>query len=198
MWRAAVAVARVGPAANVNAQVLNLKNAGADVVYIQATPTHAASAIKFAAQQGWKPQFVISEVNFDVTVIRLAGADVMEGVVSGGYTKLPDDTSDPDVQKHHEFLKKYVPGVEPQGFSVYGHSVAELMVEILKKTGRNLTRESAIKAAESIRDFKCSLCLAPINMSEKDHAAFEGLRLGRVQNGKWVYFGDYINFETTK
>ena len=185
-------------APNLNSQVLNLKNAGADVVYLQVTTANAASAIKFAKQQGWSPQFVMSYVNFDQQAISLGGADTMEGVVSGAYLKLPEDTSDPGVQKHHEILKKYAPGVQPAGFTVSGQAVAELMVEVLKKAGKDLTRESIIKAAESIRDFRCSVCTAPVNMSEKDHAGVEGLRLGKVQGGKWVVFGEFIDFETTK
>jgi branched-chain amino acid transport system substrate-binding protein len=185
-------------ATNLNAQVLNLKNAGVDVVYSFGTPALTAAALKFAKQQGWNAQWVISAVNFDASTIKLAGADVIEGVVSGGSFKLPEDVDDPEVKKHIEFLKKYAPGVEAGTFTIFGQSMAELWVEVLKKAGRNLTRESVIKAAESIKGFKCSLCLGTINMSDKDHAPIEGMRLGQVKNGRWVYISDYVDFETTK
>ena len=185
-------------AANLNAQVLNLRNAGAELVFSVSLPTQTANAIKFAKQQGWSPQWVISEVNADPVVIRLAGADVMEGVITGGYLKLPDDPDDPDVKKHLDLLKKYAPDVQPGGNSVYAQSNAELMVEVLKKAGKDLTRESALKAAAQIRDFKCSLCLAPINMSDSDHLAIEGMRIAQAKNGRWTFVTEYINYETTK
>lgn len=185
-------------ATNLNAQVLNLKNAGVDVVYSFGTPALTAAALKFAKQQGWNAQWTISAVNFDATTIKLAGADVIEGVVSGGSFKLPEDVDDPDVKKHAELLKKYAPGVEPGTFTIYAQSMAELWVEVLTKAGRNLTRESVLKAAEGIKGFKCSLCLGTISMSANDHAPIEGMRLGQAKNGRWVYISDYVDFESTK
>jgi ABC-type branched-subunit amino acid transport system substrate-binding protein len=179
-------------ATNLNAQVLNLRNANVDLAVCICLPTHTAAAIKFAKQQGWSPQWIVSEVNADPVVIRLAGADVMEGVITNGYLKLPDDPNDPDVQKHLDLLKKYAPDVQPGGNSVYAHAAAEVFVELLKRTGANLTRENLIKTANDFKDFKCSLCLAPVSMSNNDHLTIDGSRIAQVKNGRWQFISDYI------
>jgi ABC-type branched-subunit amino acid transport system substrate-binding protein len=203
-FKAAVgSAARVGPeesyevtTTNLNAQVLNLKNAGVDVVYAVTLPPFTASAIKFAKQQGFTPQWIISEVNTDPQTIKLAGADVMEGVLANGYLKV--DESDPAVQAHIAFMQKRLPEMQWGGNSLYAQTAAELAVEMFKRAGRDLTPQSLIAAAESMRDWRASLSLGPINLSKTDHTAIEGSRIAQVKNGQWVLVGDYINFESTK
>jgi branched-chain amino acid transport system substrate-binding protein len=180
---------------NLNAQVLKLKDSGAEVVFGATLPPFSASAIKFARQQGFNPQWVISEVNADPQTIRLAGADVMEGVITDGYLKV--DENDPAVQAHIAFMKKYLPESQWGGNSLYAYTAAEVTVELLKRAGRELTRESFVKAAQEMRDFTPTLGLAPINMSATDHFAIEGSRMSQAKNGNWVYIGDYVNFEST-
>jgi branched-chain amino acid transport system substrate-binding protein len=72
------------------------------------------------------------------------------------------------------------------------------MVETLKRAGPDLTREKLVDAAESIRDWTCSVCLTPVNMSPTDHRPFEVEQYDKVEGGKWVAFGELVDFETTK
>jgi hypothetical protein len=79
----------------------------------------------------------------------------------------------------------------------YGMTVAELFVQALKNAGPDLTRESIVEGAESIRDFCCLACLAPANLSPTDHRVSEGMWFERVENGQWVRFGDVVSYEST-
>jgi hypothetical protein len=54
-----------------------------------------------------------------------------------------------------------------------------------------------VEGAESIRDFCCLGCLAPVNLSPTDHRASETLWFERVENGKWVRFGEPVSYEST-
>jgi hypothetical protein len=71
------------------------------------------------------------------------------------------------------------------------------MVKALKNAGPNLTRESLEDGAEAIRDWCCSVCIVPVNLSPTDHRPFEVEVYNRVENGKWVEFGEPISFEST-
>jgi hypothetical protein len=71
------------------------------------------------------------------------------------------------------------------------------MVKSLENAGPNLTRESLIEGAEAIRDFCCTFCLFPANLSPTDHRPSEMEVYNRVENGQWVTFGDPVNFEST-
>ena len=79
--------------------------------------------------------------------------------------------------------------------TLYGQMIGELVVEALIKAGKDLNRESLIKAVESIRDFQCSVCLAPATMSATDHDPNQGAFLSRVEGGRWVRFGNLISYE---
>ncbi len=78
----------------VDSQVLQLKNAGANVFYNITTPKFAAQAIKKAAEIGWKPQQYLVNVSASVgAVIRPAGFDNAQGIITAQYLK---DITDPD------------------------------------------------------------------------------------------------------
>jgi hypothetical protein len=130
--------------------------------------------------------------------IALAGAENAEGVISVVFGHQVYETDNPGIQKHIEIIKKYAPNVDPSNFTLYGAITAELMVESLNRAGPDLTREKLVEAAESIRDWMCSVCLTPINMSPTDHRPFEVEVYNKVEGGKWVAFGEPVDFETTK
>lgn len=168
----------------VDSQVVNLMNAKVDVVLAMTVPTITAGAAKLAAQKGWKPKWYVSAINCAPVTIALGGA-ATEGMVAGMYFRFPDD-SDPSVREHEKLLAKYAPTLKPSVLTIYGQGVAETMVEVLRRAGKNITRESAVKAAESLKDWKCSLCLFPSTLSEKEHNPYTKLGLMEVKGGKWV------------
>jgi hypothetical protein len=120
-----------------------------------------------------------------------------EGVVSVAFGKQVYQTDDPGVQRASQIMKDFGHGVEASNFTHYGIWMAEMMVKALENAGPNLTRDSLIDGAESIRDWCCLFCLLPINMSPTDHRPCEMEIYNRVENGKWVTFGEPINFEST-
>ena len=181
------------------AETQRLKNAGAEVVAAYAVAPAAASLVKTARETlNWDVPFVITGVNAVDIFIQLAGADNAEGVVSVVFGHQVYDTDDPGVKKHYEVMEKYGQGVPVSNFTEYGYIMAELTVEGLKRAGPNLTRETLVDAIESIKNYQCSLCMAPVSFSPTDHRPFEIEVYIRVENGKWVTFGEPVNFESTR
>jgi branched-chain amino acid transport system substrate-binding protein len=185
--------------ADVTAQTQRIKNAGAEVIVSVAGPVQSASLVnQVRAVLAWDVPILVSGVDVSDIFIALAGAEASEGVVSVVFGHQVYETDNPGIQKHIEIIKKYAPNVEPSNFTLYGATTAELMVEALKRAGPDLTREKLCDAAESIRDWMCSVCLTPINMSPTDHRPFEIEVYNKVEGGKWVAFGEPVDFETTK
>ena len=185
--------------ADVTAQTQRIKNAGAEVIVSVAGPVQSASLVKMAREVlAWDVPILVSGVDCSDIFIWLAGAENAEGVISVVFGHQVYETDNPGIQKHIEIIKKYAPNVEPSNFTLYGATTAELMVEALKRAGPDLTREKLVEAAESIRDWTCSVCLTPINMSPTDHRPFEIEVYNKVEGGKWVAFGEPVDFETTK
>jgi branched-chain amino acid transport system substrate-binding protein len=184
---------------DVTAQAQRLKNGGAEVIISVAGPVGSASLVQTArAVLAWDVPILVSGVDCSDIFVALAGAENAEGVISVVFGHQIYETDLPGVQQHIEIMKKYAPNVEPSNFTVYGAITAELMVESLKKAGPDLTREKLVDAAETIRDWTCSICMTPIYLSPTDHRPFEMEMYNKVEGGKWVAFGEPVNFETTK
>lgn len=186
--------------ADVSAQTQRLKNAGVDVVAAYAMPVQGASLVRTAREVlNWDVPIIVTGVDCSDIFIALAGPENAEGVISVVFGPQIYQTDHPGVKKHIEIMEKYGRGEPPSNFSLYGSFIGELTVHVLEKAGRDLTRESFLDAAESVRDFWCSTCepIGPINMSPTDHRPIEAEMYNRVENGKWVAFGEPVTFEST-
>ena len=180
------------------AQTQRLRNAGAEVVIAFAIPPQAASLVKTARETlNWDVPILVSGIDADQMFIDLAGAANAEGIVSIVMGHQIYETDQPAIQKHIEIMQKYGGGTQPTNFSLYGAAMGELVVEALKRAGRDLTREGLVEAIESIRGWYCSACMVPISFSPTDHRPLEMEMYDRVENGKWVSFGEPVSFEST-
>jgi ABC-type branched-subunit amino acid transport system substrate-binding protein len=180
------------------AQTQRLKNANPDIVAAYAIPPQAASLIKVSREVlNWDVPVVVSGIVATDIFIQLAGAENAEGVVSVVFGKQVYQTDDPAVQRHYEIMEQFGQGVPVSNFTLYGQALAELMVETLENAGPNLTRESVVEGAEAIRDWCCTACLVPMNMSPTDHRPVEMELYIRVEDGKWVAISEPVSFEST-
>ena len=86
--------------------IVKLKAAGVDVFISITTPKFAAQAIKRIAELDWKPLHIVSSVSASVGgVIKPAGFENAQGILSAAYAK---DGSDPAVgqrSRHEEILR---------------------------------------------------------------------------------------------
>ncbi len=80
---------------------------------------------------------------------------------------------------------------------VYGYSVAQTMVYVLKQCGDDLTRANVMKQAASIEGLKLDGLLpgVTIKTSATDFAPIEQLQLQKLQGETWHRFGDIISAE---
>ena len=135
-------------------------------------------------------------------VMKPAGLEASEGVLSAGYLK---DASDPQwkddegMKRFMAFIDKYMPGANISDANlVYGYAAAQTMVQVLKQAGDNLTRENVMKQAASLKDFAPDTLIPgiKINTSANDFAPIEQLKMWRFKKGQWELFGDIISAET--
>jgi branched-chain amino acid transport system substrate-binding protein len=179
----------------VDSQMVELKSSGADTFFNITTPKFAAQAIKKAAEIGWKPTHYLNNVSSSVgSVMVPAGPENGVGVITAAYLKDPTDpqwTSTQEFKDWLAFMQKYHPtGDLKDGFNVYGYTVAQTMVETLKKAGDNLTRENLMKQAASL-DLTLPMLLPGINIKTgpDDFYPIERMQLQRWDGKTWVLFG---------
>ena len=179
----------------VDSQMVSLKASGADTFFNITTPKFAAQAIKKAAELGWKPVHYLNSVSSSVgSVLTPAGLEASIGIYTANYIK---DPTDPQFQKGKEwddwvaYMKKYHPtGAMNDNFNVYGYTVAQLMVQVLKQAGDDLTRANVMKQAANL-DLTLPMLLPGINVKTgpDDFFPIEREQLGRFDGKTWVLFG---------
>jgi branched-chain amino acid transport system substrate-binding protein len=187
---------------SIDSHIVKLKGTNADVFVNIATPKFAAQAIKKMAELDWKPMHLMTDVSISIgAVMKPAGLEASEGVLSAGYLK---DASDPQwaddegMKKFMAFIDKYMHGANIADANlVYGYAAAQTMVQVLKQAGDDLTRENVMKQAASLKDFVPDTTLpgVKINTSATDFAPIEQLKMMQFKNGKWDLFGDIISAE---
>src|SRR6201988_2971431 len=186
----------------IDSHIVKLKAAGADVFVNITTPKFAAQAIKKNAEIGWKPVHFLNNVSASVgSVMKPAGFENGQDIISSNYLKDPTDAQwkdDAGMKAWNEFLDKYYPEANRADASVmYGYTVAQGLVQVLKQSGDNMTRENAMKQAASLKDLELGGLLPGIkvNTSASDFAPISQLQLMKFKGETWERFGGVMSGE---
>jgi branched-chain amino acid transport system substrate-binding protein len=183
----------------IDSHIVKLKASGADVFVNITTPKFAAQAIKKNAEIGWKPHHFLNNVSASIgSVIKPAGFENAQEIISSQYLKDPTDAqwkNDAGMKAWNEFLDKYYPEANRADASVmFGYTVAQGLVQVLKQSGDNLTRENVMKQAASLKDLELGGLLPGIkvNTSATDFAPISQLQLIKFKGETWERFGDVM------
>jgi branched-chain amino acid transport system substrate-binding protein len=186
--------------ATVDSQVAALQGSGANVLLTAAFQKFAAQAIRKVYDIGWKPTHFLTNVSISVGVVmQPAGLEKGIGVISAAYLKDPTDPQWQDTPEYKEWLawmKKYNSSANVSDvFSVYGYSVAQTMVGVLKASGDTLTRENAMKQAASLHTLVLPMLLPGITVSTSadDFAPIKQMQLQKFDGTTWKLFGEVIS-----
>jgi ABC-type branched-subunit amino acid transport system substrate-binding protein len=181
----------------VDAQIVALKASGADTLFHASNPRFAAQSIRKAHELGWKVQHVLlSGVSVISTVLRPAGLEASTGAVTSIWLKLTEDPTwndDKDMKDFRAFMKQWAPGESVDDSSaVFAYSIAQMIVEVLKNCGDDLSRENVMKHATNINGVQLPLFIpgVKVNISPTSRAAWWQARMARFDGTKWVLFGD--------
>ncbi len=180
----------------IDSQIVSLKGSGADTFFNITTPKFAAQAIRKIDEVGWKPTHYLNNVSGSVgSVLKPAGLDKAVGIISMTYLKEGSDPrweNDPTMKDMKDLIKKYAPEINPDDSNAaYGYAVSQVMVQVLKQAGDNLTRENIMKQAANIKDFQIPMALPGViaSTSPTDFALFQTMQMVKFDGKTWVDFG---------
>jgi len=183
----------------VDSQIVALKASGADVFFDVTTPKFASQAIKKTSEVGWKPVHLLNNVSRSIgAVIKPAGFDNAQGILSAGYSKDATDpawANDPEFKAWSAFMDKYYPdGDRTNSSTVVGYAVAETVVQVLKQCGDDLTRENVMKQAASLKDLRVGMLLPgiTINTGPNDFAPLKQMQMMGFAGERWQLFGPIL------
>ena len=184
----------------VDSQIITLQSSGADTFINITTPKFAAQAIRKAFDSGWKPLHIVNNVGASVgSVLVPAGLDKSVGLLTMQYYKDPNDPQwkdDPSMLEWRGFMGRYYREGDPKDASnLYGYITAQLMVQILKQCGNDLTRENVMKQAANLKAVKLPLLLPgmSVDTSPTDFFPIQQGQLARFTGTLWQGFGEILS-----
>jgi branched-chain amino acid transport system substrate-binding protein len=158
------------------AQVLKLKEANPDVVLAFSYTKEGAMIIRQAWEKGLRTKWVMSTTGNIPSVIDLATKDA----VAGRYYAInltSDIIGGPKLKAFNEIYAKKFPADAarpdfPNDRDTISYLAAKMIVEALKRCGKELTREKFISALESLDNFQSDI-FAPARFKPIDHDAMK-------------------------
>jgi branched-chain amino acid transport system substrate-binding protein len=100
----------------------------------------------------------------------------------------PKWAGDTDLKAWTDWMMANMPGADRNdSLTAAGYSLAQTLEQVLKQCGNNLTRESIMKQAANLRDFRVGLPLpnSHINTSPTDYRVVTYMRLQRFNGTSW-------------
>jgi branched-chain amino acid transport system substrate-binding protein len=198
-------VAKVGydpTSTDVQPQVTQLKASKANVFMIFAFGKFSLQAFNAVSRLGWKPQIFVNDVSSASALMAIVPQKAANGSISIVFGKdpaAPAWKSDKGIRLFQSILKQYGSDVGSRdlqdGYYTAGMATAYTLVDVLKKAGRNLTREGIMRAATHLTEKGNPFVLPGIVLHTTPTSRFPltQVKLQRWSNKAWHPFGKLIS-----
>jgi branched-chain amino acid transport system substrate-binding protein len=197
--------ARVGydpTSSDVQPQVTQLKASKANVLMIFAFGKFSLQAFNAVSRLNWKPQIFVNDVSSASALMSIVPQKAANGSISIVFGKDPASSqwrTDKGIRLFQSVLKKYGDDISSRdlkdGYFTAGMATAYTMVTTLKKAGKNLTRQSVMRAATHLNEKGNPFLLPGIVARTTPTSRFPltQVRLQRWANNSWRPFGKLIS-----
>tara|TARA_B100001167_G_C16757519_1_gene299493 strand:- start:367 stop:1533 length:1167 start_codon:yes stop_codon:yes gene_type:complete len=172
-------------------QTSNFMKGGCTDVIIGGIVREPVTIMKTAQAMNYKPNFYGLGPTTDKRVGLLAG-DAGENFITA-YWAFHPESNNPGPKLYQELCdKNNVPDKMRGLYHYYGFATALVLVEGIKRAGKNLNRERLINALENLKNWDSGV-FPPITFSRNDHAGVESVMLLQLQGGKQVEISDWLD-----
>ena len=179
--------------AKVEAAIAGVRAANPQAVVVVGPPNTVAPIVKQAHAAGWKPLFLTVSFVGTEELIAQAGGDA-EGMIVTQVVPPYYLTDLKTVALYRRALAQYAPSERPNFVGLEGFVDAMVLVEGMKRAGKELTREGLIRGLESVHQF--DIGLGPqlkLDYSAKDHKGFDHVIPSVIRGGRPVPFTDWAS-----
>jgi branched-chain amino acid transport system substrate-binding protein len=202
------ALAYDATAANVDAQLAELRATKADTFMNFAFGKFAIQAFIQANKPGWRPQVYVNSVasasNLMTTADLTGARAVIRNAVSIVFFKDPSDprwAKDAGITLFQTVLKRFCCRSASDlrnGYYVAGMASAFSLVDALRRAGKKLTRDGIMRAVRSLNEANNPFVLPGIvvKTSPTDPYPMQQVALQRWQNGHWNIFTGLLTSTT--
>jgi len=175
------------------ANVVAMRNAGVQILFLEQMPqNYASAAIKDLNQQNFHPIVVLGSPAYSsVLVPNSGGAAAIDGAFfeqQSAYYLGEDAPAIPAVTTFDTWVKKVAPGFQADLFTFEGWLNAELFAQALRSAGSDPSRGTLLQALHRITAFDSGNLIPVSNPAKK--VPITCYILGRIQGGTFVRMDD--------
>ena len=169
---------------DVEAGLEKIIQSNAQAVVMIGTYDSCAKFIRLAKNKNFNPLFHNVSFVGSTELARRLGP-LGDGVVVTQVVPSPDTIGMPGVQNYAVLLGQYYSQTRPSFVGLEGYINARILVEGLKRAGRNITREKFIRAIESISDLDLGI-KNELSFGPNDYQGLDDVYYTMIENGRLV------------
>lgn len=180
---------------DINEGLERIMESGAQAVVMIGTSDPCASFIRQALNKKFAPIFyMVSFVGAKELSRHLMQTDTRNvSVLMSQVVPPPKDSRGAVTESAEEFVRllhKHFPGEEPNFVGFEGYINAKVLVEGLRRAGRNLTRQSFLEAIESMSEYSLGSDVR-LSFGPTDHQGLDNVSFTRLREGSFVLMDDW-------
>ena len=180
----------------IDAQIVDFKAAGADVLIQFTQSKFAAQGIRVAAGLNWHPLHLLASNAGSIgTTFIPAGAEASKGVITATWERNPADPTQADhpaVKDFKAFAAKYMPSLDLNNAAALpGYNNAFMIEQVLRRCSDELSRSNLLKQATTLKSITPPMFIDGIGVynSPGDYRAIHNLQLARFDGTTLVPIG---------
>ncbi len=183
----------------IDSQIVKLKTAGANVFFNITSPKFAAQAIRKIAEMQWNAVHYMNSTCTSMQVLRTAGLENCQGMISMSYLKDPSDPkwqNSPDYKAWLDWMNTYnKTGSKTDGTTAWCFATAYTLHQVLLRCGDEMTRENVMNQAINLTDLDVPMLLPGIkvNTSPASRYPITTVQLLKFGGETWSPFGDLVS-----
>lgn len=165
-------------------QALRIQQADADAVLLVLFPKAGATFLRDAAKIGLAPVMIGTTAMGDLPVLakQVGTASALDKMFAISHVRhMPEDEA---MSAWRKLFVEYYPGETMSIYHLLGIASAEVVVEGLKRSGRDLSREAFTKQMDALTNFESPVFPGPINCTPTDHQCHKHAAFVQLVNGR--------------
>jgi len=172
-------------AVDASSQVLSMKRAGAEYVIIFTLAPGIINFIKTAEKFDYFPTYLTFTWCADDSILKAVGKAAKIYYAGSMFGVWNDDS--PGGKELREIAQKYGSSPKLPTLYIQGYTTTAIMVEGLKRAGKNLTVEKFVDALETLKDFDCGGMLSPMTYTPSIHKPSDYSKIVKADTEKLVF-----------
>ena len=173
--------------------IVAMKNAGVQIVFLEQMPeNYASAAVKDMRQQDFHPVLVLGGPAYSESLVADSGGpSSLDGAFfeqSAAFYLGEDQSAIPAVRTFLDWVQRVSPGFHADFFTLYGWLSAELFADALQSAGARPSRGSVLEALRRMTSFSGSNLIPASDPAHK--TPISCYLLGRIENGSFQRMDD--------